>query len=205
MLNRLFGRRGKPAPPPPPPPTGPAWGAPATPFLTYFNLHFHGLDLPAAANILRETHLPLAPSDPALLLVADGPWTTVMVAPDLAARIGYNRLTGQIAQEHDLWAMGYRVFAGHGADVHYFHGAEHVAGLAFAEDEIEVEPASPAVFASLAPVHHLLPRPDDQHPLDFHVALLNGLGIRHATFTWAEALAAQARGEFEQSILLERS
>ena len=65
-----------------------------------------------------------------------------------------------------------------------------------------IEPMSAGLFSSLADASHLIPRRPDQHPLDFHFALLETLGVRSAPLTWEAALARHQAGAFPASWLL---
>ena len=201
MLGRFFGRKQKQSAPPPPS-YGPTWGAPVTPFVDTYNVHFHGLDLATTVPLLAQSYMLLAVPGPNIVVAQQGAWTTAYVAPALMARVGFNKLAGAIAAEQGIWVIGYRVYAGVGLDVHYFHGDGHVAGLTMADDEIEVEPAAPARFADLADVHSLVPRPAARHPLDFHFDLLAALGIQDAALTWDDALARHHAGALGESTLL---
>jgi hypothetical protein len=204
MFGRLFGRKKEQVSPPTPPPAdlGPSWGASETAFENFFNLHFHGISLDETVRALEATYMPLAVDGPNIVVADQGEWTTAYFAPELMARVGFNKLAGQIADARDIWVIGYRVYAGVGMDVHYFRGEDHVAGLAMADDAMEVEPANPAIFAELADVSALLPRPEKQHPLDFHFGLLAALGIADAALTWPQAQARHANGTLGESRLL---
>ena len=202
MLKRLFGQK-KPAPPPLPPTwAGPAWGAPQAHYQTYFNLHLYNLPLDVATTALTAKYLPAAPLDPAILVQPQGAWITAYFAPELVAKVGFNKLAAEIAREHNTWLIGYRIYAEQGMDVHYFDRTEHVAGLALGQDELEREPLAPEIFADLADVRHIVPRAATQHPLDFHFALLHALGIQAADLTWVEALRLYENGALDGAQLL---
>lgn len=205
MLKRLFGRgKEKPEPPQSPPaPRARLWGKPEHPYVDYFALHLHGSTLDEAEPLVRDHYLLHREAGSAgALLVQQGKWVTVYVPEETVRGVGFNRVASLIAREREAWVIGYRIFEWKGLDVHYFHGAEHVEQLAFAQNEIEFEPEAPAPFASLADVSAVVPRPATQHPLDFHFALLAALGIQEAALPWAEALARHERGEWEGSRLL---
>lgn len=202
MLNRLFGRNKKQAPTPPPEPVAVAWDEPTVPYQTYFNLHIHGLSLDEVADVLEAKYMVAAQSGPAIVVARLGEWVNAYVVPEVATAVGFNKLSGEIAAEQDCWLIGYRIYADAGMDVHYFQGADHVAALAVGEGELEREPESPAIFAHLADVRSVVPRPPTQHPLDFHFALLASLGIQDAPLTWDAALAQYMSGGFDEARLL---
>lgn len=203
MLKRLFGRNKKKSPAPPPlEPMAVLWNEPIVPYQNYFNLHIHGLSLDEAAAALDDKYMYAAQSGPAMVLARLGNWVNAYVSPQVATAVGFNKLSGEIAADHGCWLIGYRIYGETGMDVHYFHGAEHVSGLALGEDELEREPASPAIFAELADVSTVVPRPAIQHPLDFHFALLDALGMENTAFTWDAALAQYMSGGFDEARLL---
>ncbi len=211
-LNQLRERISGPTQPPATPAAapapawrGPAWGAPEHSFRDIFNLHLHGTTLEQANQALAERYLYAGPSGPAILLRPSGAWITAYFAPALVAKVGFNKLASEIAREQGIWLIGYRIYAAQGLDVHYFHADEHVAGLAFSQDELEDEPQDAAIFATLGDVTSLVPRRAEQHPLDFHFALLAGLGIGDANLTWAEAVQQYERGVFQSAQLLTKS
>lgn len=200
MFKRLFGR--KPPPAPPPRWDTPTWGEPQVTFRNIFNLHLHTHDLDMALTALADRYLYAATNGPALLLQPAGDWITAYCAPDLVAKVGFNKLAYEIASSQAIWLIGYRIYAAQALDVHYFAAADHVAGLAFSQDELENEPLQAATFAPLADVQGIVPRPASQHPLDFHFALLTALGITAANLTWAEALQQYEVGAFPAARLL---
>lgn len=204
MFGKLFGRKKEQVSPPIPPPadSGPAWSPPEAAFDNFFNVHFRDIGLDETVRALETHYMPLAVDGPNIVAATQGDWTTAYFAPELMARVGFNKLAGQIAAAHDIWVIGYRVYAGVGMDVHYFRGEDHVAGLAMADDDLEVEPANPAIFAEMADVSKWVPRPEEQHPLDFHFGLLATLGIADAGRTWPEAQAQHAAGMLGESRLL---
>lgn len=206
MLKRLFGFGKKPTPPPPPtlPPSflRPTWGDPQSRYLDFFNLHLHQLSVDEAVAELTAKYLTPTPSTPVMLVYPHGEWVTVYCSPPFIATLGFNRLASDIARQREIWLIGYRVYANEGFDVHYFHRAEHVAGLAMGQGELEREPLSPEIFASLQDVSTLVPRPEALHPLDFHFALLEALGIHDAALTWEEALQKFEAGELPGAKLL---
>ena len=192
LRNRLSG-----SPPPAEVPVieyGPTWSAPENHFRDIFNLHLHGVTLEQASKAVAERYLYAAPNGPAILLRPTGAWITAHFAPSLVAKVGFNKLASEIAREQGIWLIGYRVYAAQGLDVHYFSAEEHVAGLAFGQDELDDEPQDAASFAALGDVTALVPRRAEQHPLDFHFALLAELGIGDATLTWAEAFQQYQQG-----------
>ncbi len=195
MFGKLFGRKqAAPALKAPRLDLGPIWGEPLTPFADYFNIHFHALGLAATIRALETNYMPLAVTGPSIVAAEQGDWTTAYFAPELMARVGFNKLASQIAAEHDAWVIGYRVYADVGLDVHYFQGEEHVAGLTMADDEVEIEPATPAIFAELGNVSAIIPRAPEVHPLDCHFALLAALGVHDAALTWPDAQARCVNG-----------
>ncbi len=205
MFKKLFGRDKVPSPAPANPVhrTGPAWGEPLTPYQNYFNLHLHGVDQERLAPILRRTYLVSAEKGrSSILLAGNGAWVTAFIEPELAKRVGFNRLASEIAHDLGDWVIGYRIYAGEGMDVHYFQGADHLDQLALSEDALAFEPATAGLFSALANVSAVMPRPDAQHPLDFHFALLAALGVELAALTWADALARHQAGMLGDSLLL---
>ena len=205
MFKKLLGRDKTPAPPitPQVSRSGPAWGQPLTAYLNYFNLHLHEVDNDRVEPIMRRTYLVSADKGrPSILLSNKSPWLTVYVEPELAKRVGFNRLASEIAHEIDDWVIGYRIYAGEGMDVHFFHSANHLDQLALAEDALAYEPLTVGLFSPLADVSAIVPRPDAQHPLDFHFALLHALGIGNASLVWEEALDRHQTGTLEDSRLL---
>lgn len=206
MFKKLFGRDKTPSPAPAGPthPRGPAWGQPQTPYQNYFNLHLHGIDAERLTPILRRTYLVSAEKGrPSILLAPARAWITVFVEPELAKRVGFNRLASEIAHEIDDWVIGYRIYAGEGMDVHYFHSANHLDQLALSEDLLAFEPSTAGLFSPLADVSAILPRPETQHPLDFHFAILAALGVGPAALPWDEALARHQAGSLGESLLLQ--
>lgn len=206
MLKRLFGR-GKAEEKQPVAPAAPArarlWDAPLTPYCNYFALHLHGMTLDEAEQTVREQYLlHVEPGTVGALLAHQGAWVTAHMPESTVRGLGFNRLASFIARERETWVIGYRIFEWQGIDAHIFHGAEHVEQLAFAQNEIEFEPEAPALFADIADVSALMPRPATQHPLDFHFALLAALGIADAALTWEEAMARHAAGTLGASRLV---
>jgi hypothetical protein len=194
VFKRLFGRDKTP-PASPAHPRGPAWGQAQTPYQDYFNLHLHGIDAERLTPILRRTYLVSAQKGrPSILLAPAGAWITAFVEPELARRVGFNRLASETAHEIDDWVIAYRIYANEGMDVHYFHSANHLDQLALSEDMLAFEPSTAGLFGSLADVSALIPRSPEQHPLDFHFSLLAALGIGAAALTWDEALARHRAG-----------
>lgn len=210
MIKRLFSRKkNTPSPTPPSPPieAGPAWGAPQTPYLDYFNLHLHRLDLTHTVAAIRQKYLHAVPEEPVVVVEQQGEWCNAYFAPDLAMRPGFNKFSHEIAQTHDIWLIGYRIFAEQGVDVHYFAGDQHVAGLSLGDDELMREPSSPQIFAELddntpSKLTSVIPRPETQHPLDFHAALLQAIGIANPLLTWEEALTRHQGNGFANSELI---
>lgn len=205
MFKKLFGRDKAPTPAPANPVhrADPAWGEPLTHYQNYFNLHLHGVDPERLAPILRRTYLVSAEKGrPSILLTSNGAWVTVYVEPELAKRVGFNRLASEVAHDIDDWVIGYRIYAGEGMDVHYFQGADHLDQLALSEDALAFEPATAGLFSALADVSAVIPRPDAQHPLDFHFALLSALGVELAALSWEDALARHQAGTLGDSLLL---
>ncbi|MCB0076650.1 MAG: hypothetical protein KDD73_04435 [Anaerolineales bacterium] len=188
MLKRLFNRRERPAPSVAPP-APLRWDAAQHSVRQSFALHLRGLALDDAAQQLRDGYGYAIDASPAIVLLADGDWLTANFSRTLVSRIGFNRVASQIARDADIWLIGYRLFGDEGMDVHYFRGGDHLGALAVSGEEIEIEPETAALFAPLADVTRIVPRRATQHPLDFHIALLNGLGIDHAALGWEEALA----------------
>ncbi|MFN3331574.1 MAG: hypothetical protein ACK47M_03540 [Caldilinea sp.] len=202
MLKRLFGRSKQSLPTPPSLPVQPQWNEPHHRFQDYFNLHLHGLSMHRAIAELMEKYLSSPSSNPVMLASPQGEWITVYCAPAHVARFGFNKLAADIARQCNIWLIGYRIYQNEGIDVHYFHGAEHAAGLAMGQGELEREPVSPKIFASLTDVSGIVPRPESQHPLDFHFALLAALGITMADLTWHEALQKYETEELPGARLL---
>lgn len=205
MLKRLFGRSKQPLPTPPPLPVQPQWDEARHHFLDYFNLHLHGLSTNRAIAELTEKYLPSPPDHPVMLANPQGEWITVYCAPAYVARLGFNKLAADIARQCNIWLIGYRIYQNEGIDVHYFHGEEHVAGLTMGQGELEREPVSPELFASLKDVSGVVPRPESQHPLDFHFALLAALGVTMADLTWSRAVQKYEAGEWPDARLLPAS
>jgi hypothetical protein len=214
MLKRFFGRN-KPQVAPPSLPsqwTRPAWQNAQTPYLDYFNLHLHGLDLDTSMRALEAKYLTTIPTEPAIVVRQQGAWTTAYFSAKLVASVGFNKLAHEIAREHKIWLIGYRVYgvqegepeSEQGIDVHYFHGDDHVDGLAVGQGELEREPLDAATFAPLADVSGLIPRPENLHPLDFHFGLLAALGIQEAALTFEVALRRYEMGELKGARLLPR-
>jgi hypothetical protein len=204
MLKRLFGRNKPQSTQPTLPSTWKrvAWQSPQIPYLDYFNLHLHGLSLEETIRSLEAKYLNATVTAPAILVWQQGEWINAYFSRDLVAAVGFNKLSSEIAREHDIWLIGYRIYAEQGIDVHYFDGGDHVAGLAVGEDELEREPLAAETFAALADVSHLMPRPETLHPLDFHFGLLEAVGIRDAALTWDEALRRYEAGELAGARLL---
>lgn len=193
MLKRLFGI-GKKQETTPPPSVLPArqvaqlYDKPTTPYENYFNLHLYQVSEEAVTAQLHEHYLHhVATGIAAAVIVQEGEWVTVSFPEHVVKGLGFNRIASQVARTLDTWIIGYRIFAWQGMDVHYFKGEAHIEQLAYSRNEIEFEPDNPAAFADMADVASVVPRRPDQHPLDFHVALLKALGIRHASVTWEQA------------------
>lgn len=208
MLKRLFSL-GKQSPLPPPTlPTAltrPTWHNPHKRFQDYFNLHLHNLDLEQAIKDLTDSYLTPSPSSPVMIVQEQGEWINVYCLPAFVATIGFNRLASDIAARRNIWLIGYRVYESEGIDVHYFQGAEHVAGLAMGQGELEREPVSAQIFADFPNASAVVPRLEPQHPLDFHFALLETLGIANADLTWQDALQKYEMGELPNACLLPSS
>lgn len=205
MFKKLFIRDKTPAPAPTGSirPGGPAWSQPLTPYQDYFNLHLRGVDNERLEPLLRRTYLVSAERGrPSILLAGGETWLTAFVEPELAKRVGFNRLAADIAHEIDDWVIAYRIYAGEGMDVHYFHSANHLDQLALSEEMLAFEPTTAGLFAALADVSAVVPRSEEQHPLDFHFALLEALGIDLTALTWDEALARHLAGTLGDSHLL---
>jgi hypothetical protein len=133
----------------------------------------------------------IAPGSEAAMVVASGKWVTLYFPEAVVKGLGFNRIASQVAQALNTWVIGYRIFAWQGMDVHYFNDSTHVEQLAYTRNSIEFEPDSPALFAEVADVSAVVPRKPDQHPLDFHFALLAALGIENAACTWEQAKTLQ--------------
>ena len=204
MLKRLFGRNKPQSTQPSLPSTWKrvAWQNPRIPYLDYFNLHLHGLTFEKAIRSLEAKYLNATVMAPAILVWQQREWINAYFARDLVAAVGFNKLSNEIAREHEIWLIGYRIYAEQGIDVHYFHGNDHVAGLAVGEDELERESLAAEAFAPLADVSHLIPRPEPLHPLDFHFGLLESVGIQDAALTWDEVLRRYKAGELTGAKLL---
>jgi hypothetical protein len=203
LFKRLFG--GKPPPPPsPPPPTQVKWSPPVMAYIDRFTLHFYKMPLVEVEAAVTAAYLPLALPGPAMVLAQQGAWATAYVAPTLAQRAGFNKQAGQIAAQQDTWVIGYRIYQETGLDAHFFEGETHVAGLALSEEVLEWEPEDPLLFAAVADVTAVTPRPLRQHPLDYHFALLACLGVQDAALTWDEALARHAAGTLGTTKLLNK-
>lgn len=196
MLKRLFGIGKKAESSPPPAPsstrrTPHLYDKPTTPYENYFNVHFYQVAVEDVIAQVREHYLHHLPAgSEAAVLVQGGAWVTLYFPEAVVKGLGFNRIASQVAQALGTWVIGYRIFAWQGMDVHYFKGATHVEQLAYARNEIEFEPEQAAPFAEIADVHAIIPRRADQHPLDFHFALLEALGIQNAPLSWAQAKAA---------------
>jgi len=213
MLKRLFGRDKKstPAAQMPIPPSNeqlnlPQWNPPAHPWRTCFNLHLHGLAFEDALHTIADKYLPPKAVGlslpPSIVVLQDGAWVTASFAPEFVARIGFNKAASEIAAARSIWLIGYRTYVEEGIDVHYFHKRDHVAGLAYGDGTLEREPTDPSVFAALGDLSAIIPRPDSLHPLDYHYAILQSLGIRTGALTWADAVQGLASGAFAQARLL---
>lgn len=204
MLKRLFGLGKKETPPASPAPARrPSLAAPTSPFEDYFALHVRDLPLDQVAEAVQEHYLLHVEADTVgALLSEQGGWVTAYFPRQTVQGLGFNRQASFLARARGAWVIGYRIFAGEGMDVHYFHGDEHVAQLAFAQGEIEFEPEEPAPFAPLADLSGIVPRPPTQHPLDFHLALLAALGICDAGLGWEAALARHVAGTLGHSKVL---
>ncbi len=211
MLKRLFGFDRKPASTAPAPPTGteynlPDWNPPVHLWRTTFNLHLHGLTFEDAAAAIASKYLP--PNavgmslPPSIVVLQDGAWVTAAFAPEYVAKIGFNKAAAELSRARSLWLVGYRTYVEEGMDVHYFHKGDHLAGLAYGEGMLESEPEDAAYFAPLADLSRIMPRPASLHPLDFHQAILQGLGIRTGELTWPDAVQGLANGAFVQARLL---
>jgi hypothetical protein len=188
MLKRLFGiGKKQETPPPPAAVVRPAllYDKPATPYENYFNLHLYRVSVAEVVAQIHEHYLHhVAAGTPAARVVASGDWVTVYFPEGVVKGLGFNRIASQVARSLETWVIGYRIFAWQGMDVHYFHGASHVEQLAYTKNQIEFEPDTPALFAPITDVSSVVPRRPDQHPLDFHFALLAALGIANAATTW---------------------
>lgn len=212
MLKRLFGRDKKPAASRTPlPPSNaelnlPQWNPPARQWRTCFNLHLYGIGFDDAVHTIADKYLPPKAVGlslpPSIVVLQDGAWVTAAFAPEFAARIGFNKAASEIAAARNLWIIGYRTYVEEGMDVHYFHHREHVAGLSFGDGALEREPVDPADFATLADLSQIIPRPDALHPLDYHHAILQSVGIGGGELTWADAVQGLASGLFAQARLL---
>ncbi len=204
MLKRWFGREKRPAAAVMPTTSASgAWGPPRTPYRDYFHFHLYAVTAGDLEPALRRTYLAGAiPATPALVLVSRDAWTSGYVEPGLARRVGFNRLAAELAHALDTWVIAYRIYAEEGMDVHYFQGAAHLNRLALSGDTLLDEPLTPERFAPLADVTACLPRPEEQHPLDFHFRLLAALGIPDTALTWEEALARHQAGAWADSRLL---
>jgi hypothetical protein len=213
MLKRLFGwdKKSASATQAPTPPTNaelnlPQWNAPVHHWRTCFNLHLHGLAFDDALHTIAAKYLPPKAVGlslpPSMIVLQDGEWITASFAPEFVARIGFNKAASEIAAARSIWLIGYRTYVEEGMDVHYFYKRDHVAGLAYGEGALESEPADPSLFAPLADLSAIMPRPDSLHPLDYHHAILQALGIRTGTLTWADAVQGLASGAFVQARLL---
>jgi hypothetical protein len=205
MLKRWFGKGNEEKKPGPAPSAEQpaAWNVPEGPWLDYFNLHLRGVTLEEAEQALVGNYLLHGDSGaPGMVLRQQGHWVTAYLPREIVSGVGFNRQASQVARERDTWVIGYRIFAGEGGDVHYFNGAEHVEQLAFTSEGIEFEPDSPAPFAALADASGVIPRPPTQHPLDFHFALLDALGVSEAALTWTEVVERHEVGALGESKLV---
>jgi hypothetical protein len=195
MLKRLFGIGKKAEPTPSPTPSAARrvsqlYDKPTIPYENYFNVHFYRTSQADVMAQVRDHYLHHVPAGTeAAIMVQDGDWTTLYFPEVVVKGLGFNRISGQIAQALDTWVIGYRIFAWQGMDVHYFNGATHVEQLAYARNDIEFEPENATLFADIADVSDILPRKADQHPLDFHFALLEALGVQNAAVPWDQAKA----------------
>jgi len=193
MLKRLFGIGKKQEPPlPPAPPTArrvsQLYDKPNTSYENYFNVHLYRTSQEDMMAQVRDHYLHHVPAGTeAAIIVQDGEWTTLYFPDVVVKGLGFNRISSQIAQVLGTWVIGYRIFAWQGMDVHYFNDATHVDQLAYARNDIEFEPENATLFADIADVSTIVPRRADQHPLDFHFALLEALGVRNAAVTWDKA------------------
>lgn len=193
MLKRLFGIGKKPDPPPPPSPppaqrVAQLYDKPNTPYENYFNVHLHEVTMDEVVAQLREHYLHhVAVGTEAAMVVQDGAWVTVYFPEVVVKGLGFNRIASQVARTLETWVIGYRIFAWQGMDVHYFNGSTHMEQLAYAKNEIEFEPEDATLFADIADVSAVVPRKPDQHPLDFHFALLESVGVQNAAMTWDQA------------------
>ncbi len=193
MLKRLFGigKKQEPAPPPTPPAArrvAQLYDKPTTPYENYFSIHLYQVSVEAVTAQIREHYLHhVVAGTGAAVILRGEEWVTVSFPEEVVKGLGFNRIASQVAQQLGTWVIGYRIFAWQGIDVHYFKGATHIEQLAYTRNEIEFEPDDPAVFVDIADVSSVVPRRPDQHPLDFHVALLEALGIHHAVVTWEQA------------------
>jgi hypothetical protein len=208
MLRKWFNRgKQEPSSPPSAPesasPPKPQWEAPTVADADYYNLHLHGATLNEAEQAIRANYLLHGESGtPGAILSQQGEWVTVYVPEAVMRGVGFNRLASQIAREREDWVIGYRAYAGKGLDVHYFRGAEHLDQLAFADEGIEFEPETPSLFAELTDVSGVVPRRATQHPLDFHFALLDALGVQDAALPWPMALERHEAGTLGDSRLI---
>jgi hypothetical protein len=193
MLKRLFGIGKKQEPvtlstPPAARRVAQLYDKPTTPYENYFSIHLYQVSVEAVTAQIREHYLHhVAAGTGAAVILRAGEWVTVSFPEEVVKGLGFNRIASQVAHQLDTWVIGYRIFAWQGMDVHYFKGATHIEQWAYTRNEIEFEPDDPAVFAGIADVSSVVPRRPDQHPLDFHVALLEALGIHHAAVTWEQA------------------
>lgn len=213
MLKRLFGldKKQPAASKTPTPPSDaalnlPQWNPPMQRWRTCFNLHLLGLEFEDAVHTIANKYLPPKAVGlslpPSIVVLQDGAWTTAVFAPEFVARIGFNKAAAEIAATRGIWIIGYRTYVEEGMDVHYFRKREHVAGLAYGEGMLESEPEDAALFAELGNLAGIMPRPATQHPLDYHLAILHGVGIRSGELTWGEAVQGLAGGVFDQARLL---
>ncbi|MBA3534296.1 MAG: hypothetical protein H0T73_20440 [Ardenticatenales bacterium] len=205
MLKKLFsfGKKEAKAAPVPPTPSVPKWSEPTIPFLDYYALHFHEMELDAAERAVREHYLVQGEAGtPGALLAKQGAWVTAYFPEKTVRGLGFNRQASFIAREQGTWVIGYRIYQGEGLDVHYFRSNEHVEQLAFSTEGIEFEPTDPELFAALGDGSLVLPRSATQHPLDFHFALLAAIGIADAALSWEEALARHEAAALGDSRLL---